>query len=110
MPQLTMKTSPARTGFKQMLGQNNHFLITIMVGLDAVAYGEANLRAEFSAKWAPRDRVQSAQRSREFACKALTAWLYDALSSYARNLCALPTVIADQELVGKIRAADSLDA
>lgn len=106
---LTMKTSPARRAFKEMLGQNNHFLITIMVGLDAVACGDAQLGAEFSTRWAPRDPIQSAQRSREFACKALTAWLVDALSAYVRSLCATPT-IANSELVDKIKAADSLDA
>jgi hypothetical protein len=91
-----------------MLGQNNHFLITIMVGLDAVARGEARLGEDFSTRWDPRDVEQSARRSREFACKALTAWLADSVATYIRNLLADPAIVTDSELTAAIRAAESL--
>lgn len=61
--QLSIKTSAARRDFKEMLGQNNHFLITIMIGLDAVADGEARRGDEFSTSWAPHDVRRSAMRS-----------------------------------------------
>jgi hypothetical protein len=107
--QLTVKVSPARRAFKDMLGQNNHFLVTIMVGLDAVAKGEARLGEDFSTRWNPRNVEQSARRSREFACKALTAWLTDSVATYIRNLLADPIIIPDSDLVMGVRAAGPLD-
>jgi hypothetical protein len=106
---VTIKTSPARRDFKEMLGQNNHFLITIMIGLDAVASGEARLSDEFSTSWAPHDVRRSAMRSREFACKALTAWLTDAVGAYINGLLREPCVITDSVLAERLRAAKSLD-
>lgn len=106
--QLTIKVSPARRDFKEMLGQNNHFLVTIMIGLDAVARGEARLSEEFSTRWEPRDVEQSARRSREYACKALAAWLTDSVATYIRNLLDDPTIVSDSRLTVAIRAAKSL--
>jgi hypothetical protein len=107
--QLTIKVSPARRAFKDMLGQNNHFLVTIMIGLDAVAKGEARPGEDFSTRWDPRDIEQSARRSREFACKALTAWLSDSVAAYIRNLLADPNIISDSDLAASVRAAEPLD-
>jgi hypothetical protein len=106
---LSLKISPARHDFKEMLGQNNHFLITIMVGLDAVANGEAHLNKDFSTSWAPHHPGRSAERSREFACKALTAWLTDAVAAYIRGLFGKPPIVTDLTLAERVRAADHLD-
>ena len=108
--QLSIKTSPARRDFKEMLGHNNHFLITIMVGLDAVASGEAHRSKEFSTIWAPRDAVQSARRSREFSCKALAAWLTDSIAAYIDNLSASPSIITDSALAATVEAGRSIGA
>lgn len=83
---LSLGATPARRHFKRLTGSNNHFLITIEVGLDAVAAGEVELKPEFSTSWNPENRASSAQRSREFAHKAMLAWLTDALTSYRRGL------------------------
>ena len=69
-----------------MVGQNNHFLITILVGLDSVETGQATLSPNFSTWWDPRDAKTSARRSREFAIKALLAWVSDGLYAYMRQL------------------------
>lgn len=106
--QLSIKVSPARRNFKEMLGQNNHFLITIMVGLDAVAKGEARRSDDFSTTWAPQDVEQSARRSREFAYKALTAWLTDSIITYIRNLFVDPAIVTDPEIAKTVMAAESL--
>ena len=42
---LCLLTSPARRTFKDMAGQINHFLITILVGLSAVEDGTAGASA-----------------------------------------------------------------
>lgn len=69
-----------------MMGQNNHFLITILVGLDSVESGEATLSPEFSTSWDPVNVRTSARRSRDFAIKALLAWAADSLDAYRRQL------------------------
>src|SRR5437773_6835144 len=69
--ELALRTSPARRTFKQLAGNTNHLLITMLVGLDAVRDGTAQLSEEFATSWNPRDPVRSADRSRELAIKAL---------------------------------------
>ena len=60
--------------FKNEIGQANHFLITILVGLDGVHDNKINIKEEFSTSWNPKNRIDSANRSREFAKKsALTS-------------------------------------
>jgi hypothetical protein len=115
--ELCLLESPARREFKKMAGQNNHFLITIFVGLAAVESGAAVLPDGMRVSWAPHDRASSAARSREFATKALLAWLTDALSAYIRELRRPPRIAtaavetgiaradADREgLAGRVRA------
>jgi hypothetical protein len=108
-PSLSLEKTRARRLFKQMAGQNNHFLITIMVGLDAVDRGTAQLSPEFSTSWNPRDCQRSALRSREFAIKALLAWLIDALYAYMRSLLTSPTVISDDRLRDNLKSKDRQD-
>jgi hypothetical protein len=90
--ELCLLESSARREFKRMAGQNNHFLIPILVGLAAVESGTAVLPDGMRVSWAPHDRASSAARSREFATKALLAWLADALSAYARALGRPPSI------------------
>jgi hypothetical protein len=101
---LSMKITPARRHFKDLAGNVNHFLITILVGLDAVRQGKAELSPAFSTSWAPHNPARSADRSAEFAIKALLAWLTDALDAYTRVLNRKPFLIQDPE------ARQSLDA
>lgn len=92
-----MRSSRAERRFKQLAGNVNHFLITIMIGLDAVGDGTAKLSPTFATSWAPHDVRRSAQRSREFALKALIAWLVDALDAYVRELNKKPFLIQDDD-------------
>lgn len=105
---LCLLQSPARRIFKDMAGQNNHFLITILVGLSAVEDGTANLPSEMRTSWAPHDRSRSAARSREFAIKASLAWLVDALDAYIRAL-QQPPRIANATVMKRIVDADAND-
>lgn len=67
------------------MGQANHFLITIMVGLDAVDDG-AQKRESFSTKWNPINITASVARSKHYAIKSALAWAVDNLDMYLR-LC-----------------------
>jgi hypothetical protein len=105
-PVLCLLESPARKIFKQMAGQSNHFLITLLVGLAAVEDGTAELPASMRTSWAPHDRSRSAQRSREFAIKALLAWLVDAIDAYTRNI-GRPPVVANADVQRRIEMANA---
>lgn len=71
--------------FKAEMGQANHFLITIMIGLDAVEDG-AEKRESFKTTWNPESRTNSVVRSRKYAIKSALAWTVDNLDMYLR-LC-----------------------
>ena len=79
-----------------MAGQSNHFLITLLVGLGSVEDGTAQVRPEMRTSWAPHDRARSAHRSREFAIKALLAWLMDAVGSYTRIVQTSPALVSEE--------------
>ncbi|WP_156737755.1 hypothetical protein [Mycobacterium sp. E735] len=107
---LVLKATPARSAFKKMLGQNNHFLITILVGLDAVESGQANLSPEFSTSWSPINAHASARRSRDFATKALLAWASTALDTYRRQLSTPTNVYLSIGECDAIKAEEGLGA
>ena len=71
--------------FKTEMGQANHFLITIMIGLDAVEDG-AEKRESFNTTWNPKSRKNSVVRSKQYAIKSALAWAVDNLDMYLR-LC-----------------------
>lgn len=51
---------------KREMGQANHFLITIMIGLDAVD-GGAQKREEFKTSWNPQNVSASVRRSKQYS-------------------------------------------
>jgi hypothetical protein len=77
-----MLESPARRSFKRAAGHDNHFLITVHVGLAAVQAGTAKLPTGMRVGWDPHDYEASAERSRGFANKAALAWMIDTLEAY----------------------------
>lgn len=93
--------TPGRRTFKDMAGQINHFLITILVGLSAVEDGTAELPPGMRTSWAPHDRSRSAARSRQFTNKAALAWLVDALDTYIR-MAQRPPRIANMAIINGI--------
>ncbi|QHC70781.1 hypothetical protein [Rathayibacter sp. VKM Ac-2801] len=95
--ELGIRRTPARVAFKRNTGQNNHFLITVLVGLDAVRDGEAKLAPEFSTSWSPTDVRRSAIRSREYALVTSIAWITDLVDVYRKRLQAMRSVMSDAE-------------
>lgn len=84
----------ARWAFKDLLGQANHFLITILVGLNGIRKSKIAFDEEFRTSWNPKDAARSAERSRVFALDLALVRSTDALDSYfmlsVRRPCALP--------------------
>lgn len=104
-PRLSLKQTRPRTTFKENAGQNNHFLITILVGLDAVGAGCAVRNPGFSTTWEPRDLGASAARSREFAIKSSLSWIVDLLNVYRKEVSS----IAGSSVGARLRKLDDLD-
>ena len=82
--------------FKTEMGQANHFLITIMVGLDAVEDG-AEKRESFKTTWNPENRTNSVVRSKKYAIKSALAWTVDNLDMYLRLCNREPRLYHDEE-------------
>ncbi|RKI85061.1 hypothetical protein D7V83_05280 [bacterium 0.1xD8-71] len=82
--------------FKNEIGQANHFLITILVGLDGVKSGKVVKNDEFDAAWNPKDVVNSANRSRIYTIKSSLAWVVDCLDMYLRLCNRKPRLLSDE--------------
>jgi hypothetical protein len=92
-----LKRTHARAAFKDLLGQANHFLITLLVGLGAVSDGTAKLDEEFRTSWNPRDVKKSAERSRQFALDLALVRAVDAIDTYMMQARRQPTALASVE-------------
>lgn len=84
--------------FKTEMGQANHFLITIMIGLDAVEDG-AEKRESFNTTWNPENRTNSVVRSKKYAIKSALAWTVDNLDMYLRLCNREPRLYHDGESI-----------
>lgn len=82
--------------FKTEMGQANHFLITIMIGLDAVEDG-AEKRESFKTTWNPQNRTNSVVRSKKYAIKSALAWTVDNLDMYLRLCNREPRLYHEEE-------------
>lgn len=81
--------------FKKSIGNANHFLITILVGLDSIEKYDIDKNDEFSTSWNPKSKVQSSRRSRTFALKSVMAWIVDNLDMYIRTINEKPKLVSD---------------
>ncbi|HET6747351.1 MAG TPA: hypothetical protein VFH06_04575 [Candidatus Saccharimonadales bacterium] len=90
--------SPALKAFKKEVGQANHMLITLLVGLDGIIKGNVTISKEFHATWSPKDKKISAYRSRDFAKKSCLVWVVDCLDMYTRLINKSPSLIEDTDL------------
>lgn len=82
--------------FKTEMGHANHFLITIMIGLDAVEDG-AEKHESFSTTWNPKNRKNSVARSKKYAIKSALAWTVDNLDMYLRLCNREPRLYNEEE-------------
>jgi len=95
-----MKTSKARKNFKSKFGQTNHFLITCLVGLDAIREKIITEKSDsFSTSWNPKSPVRSAERSREFVLKSFLATTVDAIDMYLCEIFKWREHLTNKEIV-----------
>lgn len=84
--------------FKKQMGQANHFLITILIGLDAVKNG-AKKEEEFNACWNPESIESSVSRSKKFAINSALSWSVDNLDMYLRLCNREPKLYPEEESI-----------
>ena len=91
--------------FKKQIGQANHFLITILVGLTEVAKGTVNKPATMNVMWNPQDPKVSSLRSMRYALNSSLAWAVDNLDGYIQMCRRKPSLIPI-DILSKIDEAD----
>lgn len=96
---LDISHSQAFKKFKNSIGQANHFLITILIGLDALEDNpEICARSDFKTTWNPADRNKSISRSRDYVKNASLTWIIDSLDSYLQSCNTKPKIIQSEDL------------
>lgn len=95
----------ARWAFKDLLGQANHFLITILVGLNGVRTNKVTIDEEFRTSWNPKDPRRSAERSRVFALDLSLVRAIDAFDTYFMMSVRKPCALSDTSFVAAMDGA-----
>lgn len=94
-----MKYSKAKIDFKQRLGQANHFLITALVGVDAIKSGTVSSKPEsFRTSWNPKDPKRSVIRTRSFLLRSFLGWTVESLEMYLTALYRKPKLLDGPEI------------
>lgn len=101
---IELKHTPAHKHFKNLIGQTNHFLITILIGLEGVKNGKVTKGDSFNVSWNPESAEKSAKRSRIFARNSALSWAIDALDSYLGFLRRKPFQISDSEYLKNLES------
>lgn len=80
--------------FKKEVGQANHFLITLLIGLEQV--NENTKESEtLNASWNPKNKMASVHRSRNFVEKASLVWIVDNIDAYLRKCNEKPKILPE---------------
>lgn len=83
---MQIKHSRARIAAKKLLGDTNHLLITLLIGVEGVRTGKVVKDDSFNVSWNPKDLSSTSQRARRFARAAALSWAVDALDAYLGSL------------------------
>lgn len=105
MTNLILESSYAKRSFKKRIGNANHLLITILVGLDEIESGNVVKSPSFSTSWNPKNPVVSAKRSSRFALNSALSWAIDNLDAYFIISHQKPTIIEGEDLSNAISGA-----
>src|ERR1035441_6764571 len=101
-----LKVTPARRRFKKRLGNANHLLVTILVGLDAVESGVVAAAPEhLHAAWNPKDARASAGRSPALVLGMVLVRAVDSLEAFICDCADDKAVMSDPRMRQKIEDA-----
>ena len=89
-----MKITKPRKEFKDKFGNANHYLITALVGLNAIEKGQViSKESSFSTSWNPRDTMVSARRTRVFILRSFLVMAVESLEMYLTTLNRKPKLL-----------------
>lgn len=96
-----MQITKARKIFKNKFCQANHFLITSLVWVDWIKEWIITKKSDsFSTSWNPRNKVQSAIRTRSFLLELFLWKAVDSLEVYLKLLYRKPNLyFSNKEIV-----------
>ena len=97
-----IKRTHARKIFKDYFGHENHYLITILIGLDYIEKNDIQCPVDFSTSWKPDNKKYSAIKSREFCLKSFLASAVDGLDLYISELNREPRYYTNEKFVNDI--------
>jgi len=101
-----MKATKPRKVFKKSFGQANHFIITALVGLNAIERGDLkDVPEELHTSWSPKDPQQSARRARRFVLNTALMSAVDAIDVYLTMLWRSPKWISGDDVEGMYSSA-----
>ncbi|RQM44029.1 hypothetical protein EHZ19_30880 [Paraburkholderia bannensis] len=83
---MQIKHTRARIAAKNLLGDTNQLLITLLIGVEGVRTGKVVKDESFKVSWNPKDLSSTSQRARRFARAAALSWAIDALDAYLGSL------------------------
>lgn len=84
--------------FKKEIGQVNHYLVTILVGLNGIVPHDIDVSPELHAVWNPKSKKASVDRSKLYAQKATLAFVVDCLDMYLRLINRTPLLVSNELL------------
>lgn len=103
---LYLNESRGRSRFKILLGQANHLVITVLVGLDAVEKGVVTAPPpDLHTSWSPKDPLNSARRARRLVLDMVLVRAVDSVDVYLRVARRLPGLIQESGLRNRIDGA-----
>ena len=100
-----MKQTKARKIYKKQFGQQNHFLITSLIGLDLIEKYDVTCPESFSTSWNPKDKQRSARRSRDFQLNSFLSFAVDGIDMYISLINRAPRYIQDDRFSEMLSAA-----
>ena len=104
---MIVEQSSALKFFKREVGQANHMLITLIVGLDGIVAHDIEPSADFHVSWNPKNKTASVERGKVFAKKSSLAWVVDCFDIYLRTINQKPALIQNLDLKYKIDLEDN---
>ena len=101
-----IQKTPARSKFKQHLGQANHYLVTSIVALKHLDESDLiSAPEELRTSWNPKDKHRSIERTRTFVSQSFLGWAVDSIDLYLSLLNRKPKFIRDEQLVKELEGA-----
>ncbi len=100
---MKVKQSGCISTVKDNIGSSNHYLITILVGLNEVEKDKNIRKPSFSPSWDPSNIKTTARLSREHVLNLSLAWIINGLDEYFKSLLRPPSIITDNHISKKLK-------